>query len=174
MKKLILTVFTVFAIGVTSGNLFAQATATAATGDVLTTLSANSDYNAMAVAIRAANLGATLRGAGPYTIFAPNNNAFSTIPSDKLDAIMSPAMLATVIKGHVVTGKYDKAAILAALRATGKATLTTLDGKTITLGVNETKNLVLTDSEGNHVKVIAFDMLGSNGVIIGVDGFLTK
>jgi uncharacterized surface protein with fasciclin (FAS1) repeats len=172
MKKLFLTVFAALAIGFTSNQVFAQATAP--TGDLLVTLSGNSDYNVMAAAIRAANLGATIKGAGPYTIFAPNNTAFSNIPSDKLDAIMSPAMLATVIKGHIVTGKYDKAAILAQLRATGKASLTTLDGKTITLGVNEAKNLVLTDSDGNKVKVVAFDILGTNGVIIGVDGLLTK
>jgi uncharacterized surface protein with fasciclin (FAS1) repeats len=171
MKKLILTVLAVVAIGVSSNKLFAQA----ASGDLLVTMSANPDYEAMAIAVRAANLGATLKGAGPYTVFAPNTTAFSNIPSDKLDALMKdPAALATVLKGHIVTGKYDKAAILAALRATGKATLKTLDGQTLTLGVNEAKNLILTDSQGNTVKVVAFDILGSNGVIIGVDGILTK
>jgi len=172
MKKLILTVIAVVTIGVSSNKLFAQA---AASGDLLVTMSANPDYEAMAIALRAANLGATLKGAGPYTVFAPNTIAFSNISSDKLDALMKdPAALATVLKGHIVTGKYDKAAILAALRATGKATLKTLDNQTLTLGVNEAKNLILTDSQGNTVKVVAFDILGSNGVIIGVDGILTK
>jgi len=171
MKKLILTVVAVLAIGVSSNKLFAQS----ASGDLLVTLSGNPDYEAMAIAVRAANLGATLKGAGPFTVFAPNTIAFSNIPSDKLDALMKdPAALATVLKGHIVTGKYDKAAILAALRATGKATLKTLDGQTLTLGVNEAKNLILTDAQGNTVKVVAFDILGSNGVIIGVDGILTK
>lgn len=171
MKKLILTVVAVLAIGVSSNKLFAQA----ASGDLLVTMSGNPDYAAMAVAVRAANLGATLKGAGPYTVFAPNTAAFSNTPSDKLDALMKdPVALATVLKGHIVSGKYDKAAILAALRASGKAVLKTLDNQEITLGVNEAKNLVLTDSQGNKVKVIAFDILGSNGVIIGVDGFLTK
>lgn len=171
MKKLILTVVAVLAIGVSSNKLFAQ---TGTSGDLLVTLSGNSDYNVMAAAIRAANLGATIKGAGPYTIFAPNNIAFSNIPSAKLDAIMNPATLPDVMKGHIVSGKWDKAAILAALRASGKATLTSLDGKTITLGVNEAKNLILTDSQGNTVKVVAFDIAASNGVIIGVDGILAK
>ena len=129
----------------------------------------------MGLAIRAANLGSTVKGAGPFTIFAPNNTAFSNIPSDKLDALMAdPAKFASLIKGHIASGKMDKAAILAALRATGTATLKTLDGQTLTLGVNEAKNLVLTDAQGNKVKVVAFDIYGSNGVIIGVDGLLTK
>lgn len=161
----------VLAIGVSSNKVFAQA----ASGDLLVTMSGNPDYEAMAIALRAANLGATLKGAGPYTVFAPNAAAFSNISSDKLDALMKdPATLAAVLKGHIVSGKYDKVAILAALRSTGKATLKTLEGQTLTLGVNEAKNLILTDSQGNTVKVVAFDILGSNGVIIGVDGLLTK
>jgi uncharacterized surface protein with fasciclin (FAS1) repeats len=177
MKKAILTVIAVLAIGLSSNKLFAQAAAAPAapTGDLLSTLSGSSDYNVMAVALRAGNLGETLKGAGPFTVFAPNNIAFSKISSDKLDALMKdPATLSTVLKGHIATGKNDKASILAALRATGSDTLKTIDGKKIILGVNESKNLVLTDSDGNKVKVIAFDILGTNGVIIGVDGILEK
>jgi uncharacterized surface protein with fasciclin (FAS1) repeats len=178
MKKAVLTVMTILAIGLLSNNLFAQATAAAPaaapTGDVLATLSANSDYNVAAVAIMAANLGATLKGAGPYTIFAPSNTAFSNLPSDKLDAIMKdPATLATVLKGHIVSGKYDKAALIKAL-ASGTATLTTLDGKPLTLSVNEKKHLQLADADGNKTQVIAFDMLGTNGVAIGIDAVLVK
>ena len=176
MKKTILTVIAVLAIGFSSNKLFAQAAAAPApTADVLATLSANSDYNAFAVALMTANLSATLKGAGPFTIFAPNNDALSTIPADKLDALLKdPAALATVLKGHIVAGKNDKAAILAALRATGSDPLKTLDGQTLTLSVNEAKNLILTDSQGNKVKVVKFDIYGTNGVIIGVDGLLAK
>jgi uncharacterized surface protein with fasciclin (FAS1) repeats len=175
MKKAILTVIAIVAIGLSSNKLFAQAAAAAPAGDLLTTLSGNSDYNVMAAACRAAGLGATLKGAGPFTVFAPNNVAFSNVSSDKLDALMKdPATLAAVLKGHITIGKNDKASILAALRATGSDTLKTVDGKKIVLGVNESKNLVLTDSDGNKVKVIAFDILGTNGVIIGVDGILEK
>jgi uncharacterized surface protein with fasciclin (FAS1) repeats len=86
MKKAILTVIAVLAIGFSSNKLFAQAAAAPApaaapTADVMATLTANSDYNAMAVALRAANLSASLKGAGPFTIFAPNNTAFSNLSS---------------------------------------------------------------------------------------------
>lgn len=173
MKKTVLTIIAILAIGVFSSNLFAQTTTTAATGDVLVTLSGNSDYNALAVAMRAAGIGATLKGPGPYTIIAPNNTAFSNLSSGKLDSLMAdPVKLAAAMKGHVLTGKYDKAAIIKTLNS-GTPTLTTLDGKLITLSVID-KHLTITDSQGDKAKVIAFDILATNGVIIGIDAVLTK
>jgi uncharacterized surface protein with fasciclin (FAS1) repeats len=174
MKKALLTVIAIIAIGLSSNKLFAQTAAPAApTGDLIATLSGNSDYNVLAVAIRAANLGAALKGAGPYTIFAPSNTAFSNLSSGKLDSLLAdPAKLATLLKGHVVEGKYDKAAILKAL-ATPPATLKTLDGQTLTLGVSD-KHLQITDAQGNKANFIAFDMLATNGVAIGLNAVLTK
>ena len=173
MKKAILTVIAILAIGISSNNLFAQAAAATPKGGVLDTLSASADYNVSAALIRAAGLTATVRGAGPYTIFAPSNIAFSNIPSAKLDdLIKDPANLATVLKGHVVTGKYDKATLIKTL-GSGTPTLTTIDGKILTLSVTD-KHLTITDSQGNKAKVIAFDLLGSNGVAIGIDAVLTK
>ncbi len=177
MKKLVLTLTAVVAVGIFSNNLYAQTTTAATTapsGDVVATVSGNSDYVAFGIAIRAANIESTLDGAGPYTIFAPNDAAFSSLSSTKLDSLMKdPIKLAAVLKGHVVSGKYDKAALIKAL-ASGTATLTTLDGKPLILSVNEKKHLELTDSQGNKAQVIAFDMLGSNGVAIGIDAILTK
>jgi uncharacterized surface protein with fasciclin (FAS1) repeats len=177
MKKTLLTVIAALAIGLLSGNAFAQTTTAATTapsGDLVATLSANPDYDASAIAIRAANLEATLKGAGPYTIFVPSNTAFSNLASDKLDAIMKdPATLATVLKGHVVSGTYDKAGLIKAL-ASGTATLTTLDGQKLILAVNDKKHLELTDAQGDKAQVIRFDMLGTNGVAIGIDAVLTK
>jgi uncharacterized surface protein with fasciclin (FAS1) repeats len=83
-----------------------------------------------------------------------------------------PANLATVLKGHVVNGKYDKATLIKTL-GSGTPTLTTIDGKILTLSVTD-KHLTFTDSQGNKAKVIAFDMLGTNGVAIGIDAVLTK
>jgi len=179
MKKTILTLVAFLALGLSSQKLFAQAApaapaaaAPAATGTVLDTLSRNPDYEVMALLVRSAGLTATLKGAGPYTIFAPTTGAFSSLTPAQQDELMKdPAKLATIIKGHVVEGKYDKAAILKALKPT--ATLKTIDGQTLTLGVEE-KRLVVTDAQGNKAKVVAFDMVGSNGVAIGLGAVLTK
>jgi uncharacterized surface protein with fasciclin (FAS1) repeats len=173
MKKIVLTLIAAVSISLASNNLFAQTTATPS-GDVLTTISGNADYYVFGIVLRAANLGSTLKGAGPYTIFAPNNTAFANLSSGKLDSLMQdPAKLATVLKGHIVVGKYDKAGIIKAL-GTPPATLKTIDGQTLTLAVNAKKNLEITDSQGNKAQVIAFDMLGSNGVVIGVNAILAK
>jgi uncharacterized surface protein with fasciclin (FAS1) repeats len=180
MKKTILTVMAFLAIGIFSQNASAQTTAAqpAASGNVLATLS-NSDnassYIAMAIALRAAKQEATLTGAGPYTIFAPSNDAFAALTPAQLDALFAdPAKLATVLRGHIVTGLNDKKAILADIRATGTSTMKTIDGQTLTLSVNAAKNLVITDAQGNSAKVIKFDMVGSNGVAIGIDAVLYK
>jgi len=184
MKKSILTVIAALAIGVFTNNAFAQTTnppaapAPAATADVLATLTSTdnaANYETMAVVLRAANLGATLKGAGPYTIFAPNNDAFGSLTPAQLDALFAdPAKLATVLRGHIVAGLNDKKAILAAIRATGTMALKTIDGATLTLSVNAAKNLVITDAQGNSAKVIKFDMVGTNGVAIGLDAVLYK
>jgi uncharacterized surface protein with fasciclin (FAS1) repeats len=187
MKKVIVTVIAALAIGVFSNKALAQATTPApaatpstATGttDVLSALSGtdySANYQTMAVALRAANQTATLKGAGPYTIFAPSNDAFANLTAAQLDALFAdPAKLATVLRGHIVAGINDKKAILADIRATGTSTMKTIDGQTLTLSVNAAKNLVITDAQGNTAKVIKFDIEGNNGVAIGIDAVLYK
>ncbi len=176
MKKLVLSLVAVLGIGLLTTKSFAQtttATTTTATSDIVGTLSSDADYNVIAVLIRAANLESTLKGAGPYTIFAPSNNAFANLTSAQLDALVKDPNLATVLKNHIVTGNYDKAGIIKALAATGTATFTTLDGKKLTLTVVD-KHPQVTDEQGNKANVIKFDMLGSNGVAIGLSAVLTK
>jgi uncharacterized surface protein with fasciclin (FAS1) repeats len=176
MKKLVLSVVAALAIGLFSNNLFAQTTTPTApaSGDLIATISANADYQAFGLLLRAANLGATLKGVGPYTIFAPNNTALGNLTPDALDRLFQdPAKLAAVLKGHIVLGKYDKAGIVKALGSKMTA-LKTLDGQTLTLALTASKNLELTDSQGNKTQVIAFDINASNGVIIGVNNLLFK
>lgn len=184
MKKTILTLIAVLAISTFFNKANAQAApapaaaAPAGTTDVLSVLSSSdnsANYQTMAVALRAANQGATLKGAGPYTIFAPNNDAFASLSAAQLDALFAdPAKMTAVLRGHVVAGLNDKKAILAAIRATGTSTMKTIDGQTLTLSVNAAKNLVITDAQGNVAKVIKFDMVGTNGVAIGLDAVLYK
>ncbi|WDF55209.1 fasciclin domain-containing protein [Mucilaginibacter sp. KACC 22063] len=149
-------------------------TAPAATLDVASLLAASSDYSTAATAVKAAGLDAALKTGGPYTIFAPNNAAFSKLPQGKLDSLTKdPAKLATFLKGHVVTGSYTKADIIKALTAgKGKATLNTLDGQTLTLSVSPTKTLLLTNSAGSSAEVTLYDLMATNGVINGINGVL--
>jgi uncharacterized surface protein with fasciclin (FAS1) repeats len=185
MKRSILIATATLAFGLLTNHTFAQttpattpapaaATATAsASGDVVSTISGSGNYAALGIALRAANLGETLKGAGPYTIFAPTNEAFSKLSSDQLDALVKdPAALATVLKYHVISGKMMKADVIKALSTgKGKATLKTIDGQTLTLSVVDSK-LQLADDKGNTAQVTAFDLNASNGVVHGINGVL--
>ncbi len=78
-----------------------------------------------------------------------------------------------MLKGHVVTGKYAKADIIKALNAgKGKATLTTIDGQTLTLSVTADKKLQLANAAGNTAQVVLYDLVGANGVVNGLNAVL--
>src|ERR1700742_4000165 len=136
MKKPILIVAVLVIFSLFSNTTFAQTTPPSPTpaapaaggGDAVASLTSSDNYTALSIAIRAAGLAETLEGAGPYTIFAPTNEAFGKIPSAQLDALMKdPAKLAAVLKGHVISGKMMKADVIKALTTgKGKATLKTL------------------------------------------------
>ncbi len=136
----------------------------AASGDVLQAIS-QSGYNTIfRTSITTAGLESTLTGAGPYTVFAPSDQAFSA--GSKADSLLKdPTKLTPVLRGHIVNGKYTKDDIIKALTAgKGTATMTTIDGGTLTLKVNASKNLELSDSAGNTALVTVFDLQGANGV----------
>jgi uncharacterized surface protein with fasciclin (FAS1) repeats len=181
MKKPVLIVAVLMIFSLFSSTTFAQTTpatapaasAPAAGGDVVASLTSSDNYTALSIALRAAGLSETLEGAGPFTIFAPTNEAFGKIPSAQLDALMKdPAKLAAVLKGHVISGKMMKADVIKALTTgKGKATLKTLDGQDLTLSVANGK-LQLADAAGNTALVTAFDLAASNGVIHGLNGVL--
>jgi uncharacterized surface protein with fasciclin (FAS1) repeats len=139
--------------------------------DLQATIANVADLSTLTAAVKAASLDATLKGPGPFTVFAPGNAAFSAIPKTRLDSLMKdPVKLAKLVNAHVVVGKYDKAAIIKALtNATKTATLKTVDGQTITIAVVD-KKLQLKDAQGNTAEVTSFDTPASNGVIHGVNG----
>jgi uncharacterized surface protein with fasciclin (FAS1) repeats len=191
MKKSLLMVGAMVLINFTATRVFAQVqdttkkttttttttttpAATDGAGDVVGALGSNPDYSTALSAVKTAGLDASLKTGGPYTIFAPNNAAFSGLAPAKLDSLMKdPTKLATVLKGHVVTGKYAKADIIKALNAgKGKATLTTIDGQTLTLSVTADKKLQLADAKGDTAQVILYDLVGANGVVNGLNGVL--
>ncbi|TFF36355.1 fasciclin domain-containing protein [Mucilaginibacter psychrotolerans] len=190
MKRSIFMAAAVIAIGFTTSSVFAQTTqdttrktttttstttAAAADGasDVVGALASNADYSTALAAVKAAKLDSVLKAGGPYTIFAPNNISFGNLPAGKLDSLLKdPVTLATLLKGHVVMGKYGKKEIIAALTAgKGKATVTTLDGQPLTLSLVSNK-LQLTNAAGSTAQVTLFDLIGANGVVNGLNGIL--
>lgn len=146
------------------------------TGNVVEVAQGNPDFSTLVSAVTSADLGATLSGPGPYTVFAPNNAAFEKVPQATRDELMSPAGkddLSGILTYHVVAGELNAQAIQQAIEAAGAAghTLTTVNGATLTATV-ENGNVILTDAAGNKATVTQTDLDASNGVVHVIDTVL--
>lgn len=136
----------------------------------------NPDFSTLVSAVTTAELGETLSGDGPYTVFAPTNAAFEKIPQATRDELMSEAGredLTGILTYHVVEGETTAAALAAAIGAAGADgyELTTVNGATLTATMDG-DNVVLTDAAGNTATVTATDVDASNGVVHAIDTVL--
>jgi uncharacterized surface protein with fasciclin (FAS1) repeats len=131
------------------------------------------DHTTLVALVKKAGLVATLSGPGPFTVFAPTNEAFDKIPSATLTAVGNdPALLKKVLTYHVVPGRLDSAAIAKMIQdGGGKATLKTVEGEDLTAMMDGDK-LVLVDAKGGRSTVTIADVYQSNGVIHVVDSVL--
>jgi uncharacterized surface protein with fasciclin (FAS1) repeats len=136
----------------------------------------SADHTTLVAAVKAAGLVETLKGRGPFTVFAPVNAAFAALPAGTVETLLKPenkAALAGVLTYHVVPGSYDAAALERAVRAgRGQATLKTAAGGTLTAMMNGPRNIVVKDAKGNVANVSTYDVRQSNGVIHVVDRVL--
>ena len=132
----------------------------------------SADHTTLVAAVKAAGLVETLQGKGPFTVFAPDNAAFAKLPAGTVETLLKPehkSQLTSVLTYHVVSGKMGSKEIAAAIKkGDGKATLTTVQGGTITAWMKG-KNLYITDENGGQSKVTIADVWQSNGVIHSVD-----
>lgn len=149
--------------------------AASAQGDIVAVASGSKDHTTLVAAVKAADLVATLQGAGPFTVFAPTNEAFGKLPKGTVENLLKPenkAKLAAILTYHVVAGKLDAAAVTAAIKkGNGKAVLTTVQGGKLTATIVGGK-VILTDEKGGKSTVTATDLKASNGVIHVVDTVL--
>jgi uncharacterized surface protein with fasciclin (FAS1) repeats len=133
------------------------------------------DHTTLVAAVKAAGLVDTLSGPGPFTVFAPTNEAFAKLPAGTVDTLLKPenkALLTKVLTYHVVAGKMSAKDLIAAVKAGGgKATLTTVEGEPLTV-TQSGKTLMLTDAKGGVSTVTIADVNQSNGVIHVVDTVL--
>ena len=147
----------------------------AAGGDVVDGAIASPDHTTLVAAVQAAGLVDTLKGTGPFTVFAPTNAAFDKLPAGTVDGLLEPAakdQLTSVLTYHVVAGNVDAAELTRQIEAGGgSATLTTVQGGTLTARVDG-GNVVLTDAKGGTSTVTAADLRQSNGVIHVIDTVL--
>lgn len=146
-----------------------------ATKDIIDNATNSKDHTTLVAAVKTAELVETLKGAGPFTVFAPTNAAFEKIPKATLDGLMKPESkkaLSGILTYHVVAGKQDAATIAKAIEAgNGKATFKTVAGGNLTASM-EGSSVILTDAKGGKSKVTIADVMQSNGVIHVVDTVL--
>ena len=132
----------------------------------------NANFSTLVAALKAADLVETLSGDGPFTVFAPTNDAFAKLPEGTLDTLLKPenkATLSGILTYHVVSGNYEAAAVVDAIKKNnGKFTVTTVNGGTIDLSLKD-GNVILTDSKGATSTVVIADVAASNGVIHAID-----
>ena len=118
----------------------------------------------------------TLKGKGPFTVFAPTNDAFAKLPAGTVETLLKPEMktqLTGVLTYHVVAGRYDAAALMKEIRkGGGTATLKTVNGATLTLTMNGPMNVVVKDAKGGVANISTYDVIQSNGVIHVIDQVL--
>ncbi|MBX9575964.1 MAG: fasciclin domain-containing protein [Caulobacteraceae bacterium] len=146
--------------------------APAASGNIVAVAQGNADFSTLVTAVTAAELGETLSGPGPFTVFAPTNAAFEKVPAATRDALLAPAGkadLTKILTYHVVPGRVDAAALTQQIeQGGGSATLTTVEGGTLTARVVD-GGVTLTDEAGNTSRVTATDVAATNGVIHVID-----
>lgn len=137
--------------------------------DIVDTAVAAGDFKTLATALTAAGLVDTLKGPGPFTVFAPTDAAFAKLPAGTLDTLLADPQgkLAPILTYHVVSGK-----IMAADVATMNGQkVKTVNGAEFTVNVSGS-DVSLTDGAGNTVKVTKTDIAASNGVIHVIDSVL--
>jgi uncharacterized surface protein with fasciclin (FAS1) repeats len=178
MKKTILMAVTIVATVIAS-NSFAQEKTKMVGGaamypskDIIDNAVNSKDHTTLVAAVKAAGLVETLKGPGPFTVFAPDNAAFDKLPAGTVETLLKPenkSMLTSVLTYHVVAGKMDSKDIAAAIKkGKGKASLTTVQGEKL-WAMMDGNDLVLTDAKGGKSKVTIADVYQKNGVIHSIN-----
>ncbi|RAJ29769.1 fasciclin domain-containing protein [Pedobacter cryoconitis] len=180
MKRFILPVFVIVAMAF-STSVYAQknpmvgGAAMYANKDIVDNAVNSKDHTTLVAAVKAAGLVETLKSAGPFTVFAPTNEAFDKLPAGTVETVLKPenkAMLTKILTYHVVAGKMDSKAIAKAIKmGNGKAELTTVSGGKLWASMDGDK-LILTDEKGGTATVTIANVMQKNGVIHVIDSVL--
>jgi uncharacterized surface protein with fasciclin (FAS1) repeats len=141
-----------------------------AEADIVDTAVAAGDFETLVAAVQAAGLEETLRGEGPFTVFAPTDDAFAALPEGTVEALLEDPTgdLSAILTYHVVAGEVLAADVV---ELDGQE-VETVNGATLTVNVGDDGSVTLTDGTGNEVGVIQTDITTSNGVIHVIDGVL--
>lgn len=143
--------------------------------DIVDVAAGSADHTTLVAAVKAADLVATLKSKGPFTVFAPTNAAFEKLPDGTVTGLLKPeskAALTGILTYHVVPGILDAKTVLSAIKSgNGKAVVTTVAGGKLTASIEQGK-VILTDEKGGKATVTTADLKASNGIIHVIDAVL--
>ncbi len=182
MKKTLLTLLAGAALAVTSMSGLAQKADPPVGGapmfsdkTIVANASAAPNLSTLVTAVKAADLVDTLSGAGPFTVFAPTNDAFAKLPAGTVDTLTQPDNKATLVKiltYHVVAGKIDSKMLLKLIKKNGGSyQAKTVQGEPLTFSVDGGM-VKITDAKGGTAMVTTADVYQSNGVVHVIDTVL--
>jgi uncharacterized surface protein with fasciclin (FAS1) repeats len=141
-------------------------------GNIVAAASASPDFETLVAAVKAAKLVDTLASKGPFTVFAPTDDAFAKIDSATLQNLLKPEnrdQLVKILTYHVVPGRVNAAYILQQINAgNGEAKLTTVEGSQLTAKL-QGENVILVDENNRTATVTKTDLMQSNGIIHVID-----
>ncbi|GGF45540.1 fasciclin [Aliidongia dinghuensis] len=144
--------------------------------DIIDNAVNSADHTTLVAAVQAAGLVDALKGKGPFTVFAPTNEAFAALPAGTVDTLLKPenkATLTKVLTYHVVAGDYTGAKLRSLIQKNhGSTTLKTLAGGELTIMMNGPDNIAVRDEKGGIADVTISDVHQSNGVIQVIDKVL--
>ncbi len=125
----------------------------------------SADHTTLVAAVKAAGLVDTLKGKGPFTVFAPVNSAFTALPAGTVDTLLKPenkATLTKILTYHVVAGKLDMMALAEKIKAGGgKTELTTVAGGKLWATMNGPHNITIKDEKGDVADITTYDVYPS-------------
>jgi uncharacterized surface protein with fasciclin (FAS1) repeats len=182
MKNTLLAAAAALALALTTGNV-AQAEDAVTVGgapmypskDIIDNAVNSADHTTLVAAVKAAELVDTLKGPGPFTVFAPTNAAFDALPAGTVDTLLKPENkgdLTKILTYHVVPVNADAAALMGMIEKDGgQHPVKTVAGEMLTASVEDGK-VVLTDAKGGKAIVTQADVYQKNGVIHVIDKVL--
>ncbi len=134
------------------------------------------DHTTLVAAVKAAGLVETLQGKGPFTVFAPTNDAFENLPAGTVDGLLKSEnikSLVSILTYHVIPGKLSAAELMANIKkSSGKYVVKTVNGGNLTFAMNGPSNVQVWDDKGNGANISVYDVNQSNGVIHVIDAVL--
>jgi uncharacterized surface protein with fasciclin (FAS1) repeats len=143
-----------------------------ATKNIIENAVNSKDHTTLVAAVKAAGLVETLQGAGPFTVFAPTNDAFNLLPKGTVETLLNPenkAKLTKILTYHVIAGNWDSKALAEKIKAgNGTAEITTVSGGKLWASMKGNK-IMLKDENGGWAMVTIKNVYQSNGVIHVID-----